>query len=80
MLVKCAEVFRDKPLPGTPDGGRADIQDRSNLFVAPAVVGFEQDASAGELACPSFPAPQEVFQSRALFSAQHHMIFFLGHV
>jgi hypothetical protein len=79
-LVQCAEGFLAKALSGTPDGGRADLQGRGNLFVAPAVVGVEQEASAGALTCPRCPAPQEVVHSRALFRAQRHMIFFLGHV
>jgi hypothetical protein len=79
-LVEGAEVLLDTTLPGAPDGRRAHLAGCSNLRVAQAVVGLEENAGAGALAGPRLAAPQELFSRRALFGASRHAVFFLGHI
>jgi hypothetical protein len=66
--VQTLQTAFDKALAQAFDSRASDVQGEDDFFVRATVIGFEQNAGAGELTRPVLTAPQEFFQLLAFES------------
>jgi hypothetical protein len=66
--VQTLQAAFDKALAQAFDRRASNIQGDDDFFVRATVIGFEQNAGAGELARPVLTAPQQFFQQLAFNS------------